>query len=72
MTTTAQALTRSNTKVVVEPVDHFTGARHGRRTWTAAVTLRDDETIREDCGHEGHPTTQHAIRCATAIWKKLP
>lgn len=43
-------------------VEHFTGARRTRITYRATVILTDDTHL--PCGHEFHPTRQHALKCA--------
>lgn len=65
-------MTRATTKIVVIPVDHFSGPRFSRRTWAAKITLRDDEQTKIMCGHVNHPTTDAAAKCGTRLWNALP
>lgn len=70
--THAAALTQANTKLVIEPVVHESHGRVTRRTWRAAVTLRDDEAARQNCGHLEHPTVDAARKCGLRVWRRLP
>lgn len=54
-------------KIVVAPVDHYTGERHTRRTWLAYLEHEDGTETK--CGHEMHPTTDAATACGRKLWK---
>ena len=72
-----ETMQRSNTKVIVTPVTH-TSYSGNRRTWTASIVLRSDDSTygnpdaRIKCGHENHPTSDAAAKCGVAQWRKLP
>ncbi len=68
-------LTRENSKVVLSPIDHFSGPRFSRRSWRAALDFRfEPGTSSElECEHRmGHRTVDAAKSCGISMWKKLP
>ncbi len=67
-------LTRQTAKVVLDPIDYYTGARWTRRTWRASLAPREGWTgLPQSCEHrDGHRTVDAAKACGTAMWRKLP
>lgn len=57
-------------KIVITPVDHFTGARFSWRGWRANVAEIATDEIVARCDHDhGHRTTDAAIKCGHKLFR---